>query len=291
MQTTAVRDRGLVANFHRPSASGARAGIIVLGGAGGGLRSANAVGSVLAELGYAALGLAYFGTENLPSRLEEIPLEYLKRAIDWMQSQPSVEPSKIAFLGTSKGGEGALLASAVYREVRAVIAYSPSHVAFQGANATWLKPKMPKSSWTLDGKPIPFVPLRVEGHKIDRYGFYLGLYLSSLQDRQAVKRAAIPIERINGPILLISGTDDAIWPSSAMCEEAIERLRRCHFTFPFRHLKYEGAGHLLAGPRRLQAARLRGPQKVRLGGTECANAVAGNKAWKEVLDFLETNLS
>jgi dienelactone hydrolase len=164
-----------------------------------------------------------------------------------MQSQPSVEPSKIAFLGPSKGGEGALLASAVYREVRVVIAYSPSHVAFQRVNATWSKPKTSKSSWTLDCKPIPFVPLRVERHIVDRYGFYPGLYLGSLQDRQAVKRAAIPIERINGPILLISGTDDAIWPSSAMCGQAVERLRRCHFTFPFRYLKYVGAGHLLAG--------------------------------------------
>jgi dienelactone hydrolase len=74
MQTTAVRDGGLVANFHRPSASGARAGIIVLRGAGGGLGSANAVGSVLAKLGYAALALAYFGPKTFPRDLKRYPL-------------------------------------------------------------------------------------------------------------------------------------------------------------------------------------------------------------------------
>ena len=137
MQTIAVREHGLVANFHCPSTSGTHPGVIVMGGAGGGLGSTSAVGSLLAEHGYAALALAYFGLEHLPVRLEEIPLEYFKSAIEWMRSQPSVEPNKIGIVGTSKGGEAALLVSATYQEIGAVVAYSPSHVVFQGIDEAW----------------------------------------------------------------------------------------------------------------------------------------------------------
>jgi len=284
MESSAVRENGLVANFYRPSTSGTRPGIIVIGGSGGGLDSASAVASLLAEQGYAALGLAYFGLEHLPAQLEEIPLQYFKSAIEWMRSQPSVESSKIGLLGTSKGGEAALLVGATYREVRAVVAYSPSHVVFQSINV-WSDASASRSSWMLDGKPVPFVPFRIDNDCIDQYGFYLGLYLGSLQDRQAVERAVIPAERINGPILLASGKDDAIWPSSMMCERVMERLKQHHFTSSFQHFSYDGAGHMLAGPSRLAPASSFGAGGLTIGGTEAANVAARDDAWMKVCRF------
>jgi len=249
------------------------------------LGSTSAVGSLLAERGYAALALAYFGLEHLPARLQEIPLEYFKRAIEWMCAQPSVEPSKIGLVGTSKGGEAALLVGATYGEIRAVVAYSPSHVVFQGIDEAWSDASASKSSWTLDGKPVPFVPFQIDNDYVERYGFYLGLYLSSLQDRQAVGRAVIPVERINGPILLVSGTEDAIWPSNTMCEQVVERLREREFAFPFQHLRYDGAGHLLAGPSRLAPASPIGASGMAIGGTASANAAARDDAWAKVCTF------
>ena len=280
-----MRENGLVANFYRPSSSGARPGIIVIGGAGGGLGSSSAVGSLIAERGYAALALAYFGLEHLPARLQEIPLEYFKRAIEWMRAQPSIDPSKIGLVGTSKGGEAALLVAATYGDVRAVVAYSPSHVVFQGIDEAWSDASASKSSWTLDGKPVPFVPFRLDQDCMELYGFYLGLYLGSLQDRRAVERAVIPVERINGPILLVSGTEDAIWPSSTMCDRIVKRLSKREFTFSFQHLKYDGAGHLPAGPSRLATARPRSAGGMAIGGTESTNAAARDDAWAKVCTF------
>jgi len=290
LEPSAVRGNGLVANFHRPSTSGAHPGIIVIGGAGGSLRSTSAVGSLLAEQGYAALALAYFGLEHLPARLREVPLEYFKRAIEWMCAQPTVDPSKIGLVGTSKGGEAALLVGATYREIRAIVAYSPSHVVFQGIDEAWSNASASKSSWMLDGKPVPFVPFRMDNDCIERYGFYLGLYLGSLQDQQAVERAVIPVERINGPLLLLSGTDDAIWPSSTMCEQVVERLRGREFAFSFQHFSYDGAGHLLAGPSRLAPARPIGAGDMAIGGTESANAAARDDAWAKACTFFGTYL-
>jgi dienelactone hydrolase len=285
-----VRENGLVANFHPPSTSGTHPGIIVLGGAGGGLGSPSAVGSVLAERGYATLALAYFGLEHLPAQLEEIPLEYFKLAIEWMCAQPSVDSSNIGLVGTSKGGEAALLVGATYREVRAVVAYSPSHVVFQGINERWSDTSASKSSWTLDGLPVPFVPFHIDYDCIERYGFYLGVYLGSLQDQQAVRHALIPVERINGPILIVSGTDDAIWPSSTMCEHVIERLRKREFVFPFEHLRYDSAGHLLAGPSRLAPARPMVEGGIAVGGNERANAAARDDAWAKACTFFDAYL-
>ncbi|MGA7075356.1 MAG: acyl-CoA thioester hydrolase/BAAT C-terminal domain-containing protein [Halobacteriota archaeon] len=285
METIAVREYDLVANFFRPSTSGKHPGIIVIGGAGGGLSSTSAVGSLLAEWGYATLALAYFGVEYLPTRLQEIPLEYFKRAIIWLRAHPSVAPSKIGLVGTSKGGEAALLVGATYGEICAVVAYSPSHVVFQSIDEAWSDSSMSKSSWTLHGEPVPYVPFRMDNDCIEHYGFYLGLYLASLQDRQAVGRAVIPVERINGPVLLVSGADDAIWPSSMMCERVVERLKQHNFRFSFQHLRYDGAGHLLAGPSRLTPAPSISAGGMAFGGTENANAAARDDAWTKVCGF------
>ena len=39
-------------------------------------------------------------------------------------------------------------------------------------------------------------------------------YLINLEDRAAIRDAAIPVERIRCPLLLVSGDDDAMWPST-----------------------------------------------------------------------------
>ncbi len=174
----------------------------------------------------------------------------------WLRAHPSVEPNKIGLVGTSKGGEAALLVGATYGEIRAVVAYSPSHVVFQGIDEAWSDASAAKSSWTLYGEPVPYVPFRTDNVSIERYGFYLGLYLASIQDRQAVERAVIPVERINGPMLLVSGADDAIWPSSMMCERVVERLKRHNFRFSFQHLRYERRGTPACGTKQTRASPL-----------------------------------
>lgn len=53
---------------------------------------------------------------------------------------------------------------------------------------------------------------------------------------------------ISGPIMLVSGTDDQVWPSSTMANLAMERLRKKGFAQMAEHLKYEGAGHFIGLP-------------------------------------------
>jgi hypothetical protein len=41
---------------------------------------------------------------------------------------------------------------------------------------------------------------------------------------QGAATTTIPVEKIGGPMLLVSGTDDQVWPTTPLSEIAMERL-------------------------------------------------------------------
>jgi len=118
------------------------------------------------------------------------------------------------------------------------------------------------------------------------------MYLSWLRDTAAVERSTSHVERSKGPVLLISGKDDAIWPSFALAEIARERLVVHRHPFPVVHLSYEGAGHSIGAPYGPTAGSTTMTHPVTggryaLGGTPRANAEAAADSWPKVLEFLE----
>jgi len=267
-------------------------------GAEGALYKENA--RALAEEDYAALALPYFGAEGLPLGLEEIPLEYFGEGLRWLQGQPEVDAERIGVVGRSKGGELALLLGATYPEtIKAVVGYVPSGVAWQSipSGPDSLR-EGPRSSWTLGAEPVAFVPFKPTPSVMAAMeGFFSGeptsltiLHESALEDEAVVERAEIAVERINGPLLLISGTDDLLWPSTRLSEIAMERLRRHEHPFPYEHLRYEGAGHLIGAPSTNEAwfARKSGP--FVLGGSTETNRAASVDSWPRVLDTLRRGL-
>jgi dienelactone hydrolase len=105
-----------------------RPGVLVVGGSDGGvpLRSA----AWLASRGYAALALAYFRYEDLPAKLEVIPLEYFEHALIWMTQRPEILGNRLAVMGTSRGGELALQLGSMFPRIGAVRAYVPANVRY-----------------------------------------------------------------------------------------------------------------------------------------------------------------
>jgi uncharacterized protein len=282
---TIVEGDGFVGQLHLPDSPGRHPGVAVLGGSRGGIESAGLTAAALAGKGFAALAVAYFGYGVLPRRLVEIPLERFKRAIDWLRLQPTVDHDRIGLVGTSKGGEAVLLLGATYPEVKAVVAYVPSHVSFQAITNGWTPRRTAKASWTLSGAPVPFVPYRYDPGSMMRHGFLRGLYLASLQDTDAVERAVILVERINGPLMVVSGGRDPIWPSTPMCGHIAERLSEKGFSVPFEHAAYENAGHISAGPSRHGSVN-----PAFIGGTAEANTAAKDDAWDKACRFLSRHL-
>jgi hypothetical protein len=96
------------------------------------------------------------------------------------------------------------------------------------------------------------------------------------------------VEKIAGPVLLVSGTDDQVWPSTCLSEMAIERLKAHEHPFPYEHLRYEGAGHPTGLP-------YSGPVNTRagfmpLGGNLERNGFLHADSWPRVLGFLKKHL-
>ena len=230
---------GLAARLFVTRNTDPRPAVIVLPGSGGGIPVVEA--QHLASHGYAALALGYFGEPGVPKDLELVPLEYFDRAIDWLAAHPRADASRVGLLGVSKGGELSLLVASRRPEIKAVVAAVPSSVVFQSIADDWPR----TSSWSLAGEGVPFVPYVVSS-RYRETGRLSILYEDSLQDEQAVAAAAIPVEKIAGPMLLITGRDDWMWPSTAMCEQIERRLADRGFSHNVVHLAYDDVGHEVA---------------------------------------------
>lgn len=299
-ETSELQAGGSVGWLFIPPGGRRRPVIIVLGGSGGGYDLDKA--ALLSRHGFATLALAYFGVPPLPKWLHGVPLEYFAGAMEWLGTQQEVDASRIGLLGVSRGAELALLLSSRFLQVRAVVAYAPSAVAWSsGGRDKSTSQDIP--CWTSHGEAIPFAPLPLRGF-IARSAIPVGLlrrpvrfrklFQRALQNQEMVAKAAIPVEQTRGPILLISGGDDQVWPAARMSEMIVDRLRSRGFAHAVEHKNYPMAGHALRYPSMPTTARVSRSGGVRfpilLGGTAEADAQAQADAWRSTIDFFAKNL-
>lgn len=221
------------------------------------------------------MALAYFGVSGLPPALERIPLEYVERALKYLRAQPDVDTARIGMGGVSKGGELTLLFASMRPEIHAVAAFVPSGVVFQSIADGYPR----TSSWTYHGRDVPFVPYGA----VDRPANIAEIYRAGLEQasRETLEAATISVERINGPLLLLSGRADTLWPSTMLCEMVVERLLGHAFPHPFEHVAYADAGHLISSIR---------DDATRRGGTVDGNARAQRDGRRRFLEFFERYL-
>jgi len=283
-----VRDDGLVGTFYRPSTPPPWPAVIVVGGSSPGIFGFP--GLMLASQGMAALALAYFGMPGLPKQFERIPLEYFGTAIAWLQRRPDVRCGALAVAGASRGGELALLLASTYPEFRAAISWVGSGLAYGGVVSMGAAPM---AGWTRGGLDVPFAGFDTSAVNLEARPVTLTPgFLAALADTERVAAAEIPVERINGPVLLISGTDDQVWPATVLSEFAVRRLRAHGHAFAVEHLAYEGAGHLIGPP--IPGMNVSLTHAVHpiigldfaFGGTPQTNTAASHDSWPRILQFL-----
>jgi uncharacterized protein len=189
------------------------------------------------EQGYAFLSIGYFGAEGIPPELDRVSLNAIHEAILAAAQNPRVNGQKIALIGGSKGAELALNLASRYPEISAVVGIVPSHVSFPATNLS-----ASTSSWMYDGEEVPFVPMGWSALPSLLKSDMRGAYSVMLKNQEAAEAAAIAVERINGPILLVSATRDEMWPSTSMSEAMVRRLEAARFPHHYEHLVIEG-GH------------------------------------------------
>lgn len=290
-----VREHGLVGALYRPDDDRLLPGVLLLGGSEGGMHEDDA--ALLAAHGYAVLALAYYGLPGLPSTLQGIPLEYFAQALGFLRTRTHVDGERLTVMGASKGGEAALLIGATFPQPCAVISMVGSGLITQGISQDVLTGSFldimttPVANWTYQGHPLTFLP-NVVTPELDAAlaaGTPIALRMAfepALAPDDLLPAATIPVERINGPVLLISGEHDQGY-GPAVHHVAARRLAANNHSY--KHIVYPGAGHLIAAPPYAPTTRSTSPGPgitFDHGGTPAANAHARADAWQQILRFL-----
>ena len=291
---SAMHAPGLTGLFARPAGTGPFPGVVAFGGSGGGLGPSAGWASLLASHGFATLAIAYFGGPGLPSALVEIEIEVVERAARWLLERGDVAATGVAVVGMSRGSELALWSGVLLDTVNAVVGFSSSGIGWSG-----LDPAGPVDApaWTFRGQPIPYAPIgdaaraRLDLAPPTAPLALRGAFEAVLEHPAAYEPAVIPVERIGGPVLCVSGEADAMWPAVELTEVAERRARQHGFPHTFAHLRYPDAGHMCAGVPGVPVVTevVRHPLTggaYSFGGTRSASARARADSWPQVLAFL-----
>jgi dienelactone hydrolase len=285
---------GLVGTLFLPASPGPQPAIITLGGSDGRLDAAALAAAALANQGFAALAVAYFGAPGLPPALVDIPLEYFERALRFLQSHPAIQADRLGVIGRSRGGELALLLGATFPEIRAVVAQVPSPYRWCGSRGA------PSAAWVHRGVRLPYLAgtgateteRAADGRVLHSLaaGFVSALEDAGEEGRQA---ALIDIASTRGPILLLSADDDQVWPSARLAEAAMKRLSGRGTADEW--ISYPAAGHnatALPGDPTTEGAVFHPVMGawLELGGTPEGNARAQRDAWGRVITFFHRHI-
>lgn len=215
--------------------------VVAFGGSEGGMvyagKETQALRDSILDLGYHFLAVGYFGTQNTPKELDRISLDAIYDTIHNVSQHPMVNQNRIAIFGGSRGGELVLNLASRFNEIDAVIAMVPSNVSLP-SRFGWGE----TSSWTFKQEEVPYISATDESIELIQKGDFFKGFSLMLENQQGLSEAEIKVERINCPVLLISASQDEVWPSTIMCKKMIERLDTNDFQYYYEHIELNG-GH------------------------------------------------
>jgi uncharacterized protein len=274
---------GMVGTYYPPPKADAPV-VLVLGGSEGGFVGGARMAKDLADEGFGALAISYFRGPGQPQVLEEVPLETFTRAIDWLDARAGAAHRRVGLVGVSKGAEAALIVASSDRRVCAVVSGMGSSVAWAGYDPQRNMPSA-KSSWSRNGQPLANAPYDFTGFS---NGGLRGIYEGGL--KLAPPEAVIPVEKIAGPVLLISARQDRVWPSTPMSEAVMARLDAARFPYAHTHLAYD-SGHAAIGKPAVITGPVNPQAFAMAGGAFEDTQAARADGWPKIVAFLAQNLA
>ncbi|MGU3576195.1 acyl-CoA thioesterase/bile acid-CoA:amino acid N-acyltransferase family protein [Brucellaceae bacterium C25G] len=291
-----VRINGLVGTLYRAAGDNPAPAVMIMNGSGGGINEPRA--ALYASHGYHALALGYFGAEGLPKYISNTPLEYFEKGLDWLRETVKPKDNFVAVSGQSRGGELVLLLGATFPEkVSAVIGYVPSAFVHGGQAAADPTFGRDGPCWLYQGKSLTHIwdnnrfaswkPYD-EGPQPRRNSVAMR---TALADPEAMRRARIEVEKIAGPVMLISGGDDGAWPSDYYSLLVQSSLLATNHPFHVGWYNLPQAGHSILFPY-VPSTQIVHTHPVSghlstMGGDPLHNAQANEESWRAVLQFLQ----
>ena len=245
------KDNGLIGTFIFPSECLPQKAVMMIGGSEGGIPSGAA--REIAKWGYGVLAIAYFqgivGSDlmSLPKDLNQIPLEFIDRGIQWIKL---LKFPSVSLVAASKGSEATLAylhhkGQHLIDIDKAVLITPPSH-AFEGLT-TVITPYGPqnrnsgRSAWKYRGASLPYLSMQPRNWSPEdpRKIALKDLYEKTLQAPNQDPNAEFQIKGFKRRLLFLSGMNDQLWPTAQMVSQLESN--------PLMHEKvvYEDAGHSL----------------------------------------------
>ena len=223
--------------------------LICFSGSDGGIGVARLLANVFQEQGLTTLALAYVGEEGLSEQFVNVPIDTLEAAAKRLHDMGY---EKVGLWGISKGAELALVAGSLLPGlVNAVISVAPMSTVCQGFAKEKGISFVKESSWSFHGKPLPYTPFRQEkfpmGHVLWKSLQIQDITMCDLYEPVILHsnpEAVIQVEKITGPILLISSKMDNMWPSELAAKHIMKRLQEQEFPYEYQHLSYDYGSHL-----------------------------------------------
>ncbi|MEM8635453.1 MAG: acyl-CoA thioesterase/BAAT N-terminal domain-containing protein [Pseudomonadota bacterium] len=271
--------------------------VILVGGSEGGDSAARNIGTKLASRGYAVLGVPYYSPAYgnapqqfpaLPAAFENIPIDKMEIARDWIQSRGDVDGSRIALYGASKGAEFVLEAASRIEGFSAVAAIVPSDVIWEGWGPGTVPGEVSSFSW--HGKPLPFVPYRGMAEEFAKFGqpgetvrIRTPHDAGREENPDRVVDARIRVERIDEPVFVVGGDEDNTWASGPMARNI--KATRDAAGLQTTMIVGVMSGHNLSGDGYSPMDSSRG---YAAGAEE---SMLRLEAWQSLLTFLDTHLN
>ena len=175
---------------------------------------------------------------NAAPGLHSFPLESVKAALNWLRAQGI---RKFGIMGASTTGMFALTIASRIPDFSLVMACAPSDIVMQGFFNGKLNGEIPEgpapgeSVLTDGGEAVPFAPFNVTpeeyyalsyGAATKEAGELNARGLFEKMEREGIPQSAfIPVERIQGRILLFGAEDDTLWPTADYIRRMEKRLR------------------------------------------------------------------
>lgn len=289
---------GIAGELYTPPTDGPHPGVVAVHGSSGEPLGRRA--RMIASKGYAVLALRYFGGPSpVPDRFVKIPVSSVGNAIEWLRRRDDVTDRDVGLIGVSRGTELALLVAAQRDDVGVVVAFAPSAYGWIGdrdADQTQDGEgnDRPPSAWQVDGDPHPFLPHpgpAGEPASTDRGVRYRPMFEAFIEHATASERAAarLPVEDVAADVVLVSGSEDAVWPADEMAETIVDAMGDAPSIAT--QYSYAGAGHGFRVPYQPVTERAvvesdDGPDVVH-GGNPAGHATADRESWRVTLEALE----
>ena len=222
--------------------------LIVVGGTEAANPVANVLSSKFARECIDTIGMKYWDGPGLPKELVNVPLDPFAKAVSRLKDMGY---ERIGIYGFSRGAEVALLVASLIPEITRVCAVSPSsYVRSAQKDGHFLRRNMmDMPAWTWKGEPIPYA----FAHSVN-----WAAVKSAIKDRELSFRyrfevpaedvpeeAMIPVEKINGDIMLQYAEHDTLWPTDKAVESIQKRLNNSAWDHDLIIMSYPYASHVL----------------------------------------------